>query len=309
MPVAAFSVSNVATMTDRLDNIAIFAAVAEHESFAEAARRLIDNGRASAKRTLIAWVNWMRAKKLASNTIRRRAASIKSLIGTASDPDIEIVAWQVGKLANLPPAVRVRDCTGPTRQAVERMFIACRVRNDPKGRRDECALGLLYWHAFRASEILSIRMRDIDLEAGTIRMIAKRGQGRITYNLCKPALQAIERWIEDRGEDDGPLFSRCVRYRRKVLSLPLTYSGLYSVIRDLGVAVETRCWPHALRHSAISHLAALTGDSPSWGCALSRHRDIRAWQSYHDNAISHVSAADVLCRGQIVRHDPPGVDN
>lgn len=281
----------------------------DDKGLAAAARRLIDNGRAAAKRMLIAWINEMCNRQMAANSIRRRVASLKSLIELAADPDIEIIAWNLGRLPNLPPAVRVRDCQGPDKATVDRMFIACQDRFDAKGARDKAMLALLYWHALRASEVLSIRAGDVDIGERTIRILAKRGQGRMTLRLCPLAAEAIEDWMAKRGDDDGPLFNRCQRYGRKVLSTPLTYSGMLSVVRNLGSMAGRRCWPHALRHAAVSHLAALTSDSPLWGCALSRHRDVRAWAMYQDKTVTHVSAAEILSRGQIVRRDPQPVDN
>lgn len=280
----------------------------EVKRLGEAAHRLIDAGRAGAKRLMMAWVEKMRREKLSANTIRRRVASVKSLLSAASDPDIEIIPWQIGRLPNLPAAVRVRDCQGPDQATVERMFIGCRERFDAKGARDEALLGLLYWHALRASEVLSIRMADVDLEAGTVRIVAKCGQGRMTLKLCRRAIDVIERWLERRGDDNGLLFSRCQRYGKKVMTTPLSYWGLRGMVRDLGVRAGGRCWPHAMRHAASSHLASLTYDSPLWGCALTRHQDVRAWSKYQDRVVSHVSAAEILSRGQRVSHNPQDAD-
>jgi len=268
----------------------------------KAALTLIDNGRAAAKRLLINWINDMRGKNLSASTIRRRVASVKSLISAAADPDIDVIAWNIGKLSNLPPPSRVRDCKGPDMAMVDRMLATCEGRTDPKGARDKAIVGLLYWHGLRASEILSIRMADVDLHSQTpkVRILAKRGQGREDIELCQFAATAVEAWVERRGDDEGLLFSRCQRYGRKIMSVPLTYWGLRGVIRDLGVQAGGRCWPHALRHAAVSHLAMLTGDSPIIGCALSRHRDVRSWAMYQDRGVSHVSAAEILSRRQKV---------
>lgn len=302
----------------------------------EAARMLIDGGRAAAKRLLIAWINDMRGKHLSAGTIRRRIASIKSLISMASDPDIEIIAWQIGKLSNLPAPGRVRNVTGPDRPTVERMFTACRDRYDHIGARNEAIMGLLYWHGLRATEAISIRMADVDLAASppSVRILAKRGQGRMQIALCKSAADVIEHWIEYRGDEPGLLFLRCrrmgkakpepdkstkrhgrIRYdhrlrcRKLVMSKPLSYWGMRGMIRSIGAAAGCRCWPHGLRHSAISHLADLTDDSPIWGVALSRHKDVRAWAMYQDRQVSHLSAAEVLSRGQVVRRGPQRTDN
>jgi integrase len=308
---------------------------AEAVSMAQAAGRIIDGGRAAAKRMLIAWINDMRGRHLAAGTIRRRVASVKSLIALASDPDIEIIGWQIGTLPNLPPAGRVRDVAGPSKASVDRMFDVCRRRGDHIGARDEAIIGLLYWHGLRASECLSVRMQDINLDASpaTIRIVAKRGQGRMELPLCHAAAEAIERWLEFRGHEDGLLFLACrrplkkspkptpkpgkrvVRYDRRlrcrkiVSTKALSYWGMRGMVRRLGSAVGCRCWPHGLRHAAISHLSLLTGGSQLWGMALSRHKDPRAWAMYQDSEVSHVSAAEVLSRGQVVRHNPESADN
>jgi integrase/recombinase XerD len=292
-------------------DLATFAKWLDVGELHEAAAKLVDGGRAAAKRLMIAWVNRMRADRLSASTIRRRVASIKSLLATAADPDIEIITWQVGAIKNLPAAARVRDCRGPDRQAVERMFAIAQQRGDPKGRRDEAVLSLLYYHALRASEVLSVRVEDVNLEAtpASVRILGKTSQGRVTVNLCHAAAEAVGRWLEVRGSESGPLFSRCARWGRGVLTPALSYWGLRAVVRGLGETAGVRCWPHALRHAAITHLAMQTGDSAIWGTALSRHRDVRTWIGYQDRAVSHLAAAEVLSRRQIVRHDPQGADN
>jgi integrase len=307
---------------------------------AQAARRLIDGGRAAAMRTLIAWTNDMRSRHLSASTIRRRIASLKSLIALAGNPDIEVIAWQVGSPPNLPPAGRVRDVRGPERATVLRMFDHCRGREDHQGARDEAILSLLYYQGMRASEVMSIRMCDVDLDAtpASVRVTAKRGQGRTQLPVCSATADAIERWLEFRGRDAGPLFLRCnrvtarrpaageresgrakpkrtVRYDRRlrcrklVSTKRLSYWGMRAMVRRVGASAGCRCWPHGLRHAAISHLAALTEDSPLWGVAFSRHKDVRAWSMYQDRNVSYLSAAEVLSRGQCIRRQPGGADN
>lgn len=297
------------------EDLAAFAAWLElgrgDAALPKAALTLIDNGRAHAKRLLINWINDMRGRHLSASTIRRRVASIKSLISAAADPDVEIIAWNIGRLANLPAPSRVRDCTGPDMATVDRMMTICEHRDDAKGARDKALVGMMYWHGLRANEVLSIRMADVDLDTQTpkVRILAKRGQGRVDIKLCHCAADAIGTWIERRGDEEGPLFVRCKRYGRQVMTTPLTYWGLRGVVRDLGGAAGGHCWPHALRHAAVSHLAMLTDDSPIIGCALSRHRDVRAWAMYQDRKVSHVSAAEILSRRLRVRSNPQSADN
>ncbi|HOD84686.1 MAG TPA: tyrosine-type recombinase/integrase [Phycisphaerae bacterium] len=294
------------------EDLGAFTAWMGNRTADQAVRELLESGRAAAKRLLVSWVNRMRSDKLSASTIRRRAASIRSLISTAGDPDIEIIGWQIGRLPNLPPAARVRDCTGPGRDDVMRMFVACRQRDDAIGRRNEAILSLLYYHALRAAEVLSIRLQDVDMDEPAIRICAKRGAGRMSLRLCQRTAAAVDRWLKDRGDDeerDAPLFSRCARWGGKALPQPLSYWGLLAMVRDVGETAGIRCWPHALRHAAITHVSARTHGSPAWGMALSRHRDVRAWMGYQDVQVSHVSAAEILSRDQIVSSEPDSADN
>ena len=290
-------------------DLEVFAAWLKADTLADAARKLIDSGRASAKRLLIAWVNDMRTQRLAAKTICRRVASIKSMVTTAADPDIEVVTWQIGKLKNLPKPHRVRACGGPGIEVVERMFMTCVDRDDPKGRRDAAMLAMLFWHGRRREEVVSLRVEDVNLEERTYSVIAKCEQGRVTLGLCSKAADMLERWLEVRGDESGPLFLRCCTWGRRVMTGGLTGNGLYKIVRTIGTACGRRCWPHALRHAALSRLAMLTYGSAEWGMALSGHQDVSTWLGYQDKSISHVSAAEILSRGQIVHHDPSSVDN
>ncbi len=263
---------------------------------------LLDGGRGPAKRKLLAWLNAMREARLSGNTIRRRIAAVTSLFSLAAD--LDVIGWQIGRLP-LPPAVRVRDCTGPSRATVERLFDLCRRRGDAKGKRDEALLALLYFEGLRAAEALSLRVVDLRLESSckSVAIIGKRGQGRQEIGICQATARALIAWLAERGEKPGRLFVSCPR-SRKVQRRTLGYEGLRGIVRTLGQAVEVRLRCHGLRHAAVSHLAMLTADSPTWGMGLSRHRDVRTWLLYHDAGIDHRAASEVLSRGQIVRVEP-----
>ena len=289
-------------------DLAVFARWMGKDDMCEAVRELLDHGRAGAKRLLVAWVNDMARADLSAGTIRRRAASLKSLISQACDPDIEIIGWDIGKLPNLPPQARVRDVTGPSVRDVDRMRASCDERADAKGRRDMAVMALLYGAALRASEALSVRVQDVDLRGHSIRIVGKRSQGRVTLHVGPEVSEIIGRWIEVRGGASGPLLMTCP-LGKTAKPRPLTYEGLRWIVRALGQTCGVRCWPHGLRHAAVSHLALFTHDSPAWGCALSRHRDVRAWAGYQDRKVSHASASSVLWRRQYVGSEPPATDN
>lgn len=261
---------------------------------------LLEGGRAFTKRQLLSWITAMRIERLAGKTIRRRVAAVTSLLALALDFDL--IDWSIGRLP-LPSASRVRDCTGPDLATTDRLFDICTSRNDRLGWRNNALLSLLYFEGFRASEVLSIRWpEDVDLTSrpAHVRMVSKTQQGRLSVGICTLTRQAVERWRAQRGDEPGALFLACPR-GRDAKARPLSYEGLRAAVRAVGKIAGVKLWAHALRHAALSHLALYTADSPAWGCALSRHKEIKAWMDYQDRAVSHASASEVLSRRQSVR--------
>ena len=275
----------------------------------DAVRELLDSGRGGAKRTVLGWINEQRRRNLSGNTIRRRVGALTSLLALAED--LEVIDWTVGRLP-LPPANRVRDVTGPDLVTCDRLFVLCREQGGPIGRRNEALLAALYWEGLRAAEVLSIRWPDdvvLNARPAQVRILAKRGQGRVSVAVCTKTRERLTAWLTERGTTPGPFFLAC-RQAGKPTERGLSYEGLRAAVRSMGNRVGVRLWCHALRHAALTHLALFTHDSPAWGCGFSRHRDVKAWAGYLDRGVSHVSGAELLSRRQYLSGDTrPGTDN
>jgi integrase/recombinase XerC len=80
--------------------------------------------------------------------------------------------------------------------------------------------------------------------------------------------------------EGGPLFRSFNRARKS--GCPLSGTGLYLVVRDLGRRTGLRVWPHALRHASITEALDLTGGDVRAVQRFSRHRDVRVLQRYDD---------------------------
>jgi integrase len=108
---------------------------------------------------------------------------------------VEPVAW------SKPPLGR---CL--TGEEIRSLFEICSRDATPAGARDAALLTVLYGGGLRRSEVVALDVRDYDAVSGTLTVRStKRSRERSVY-ATDGAAQALERWIELRGNDAGPLF-------------------------------------------------------------------------------------------------------
>jgi site-specific recombinase XerD len=134
---------------------------------------------------------------------------------------------------------------------------ASRLVEAPEGQglaslRDRALLETLYSTGLRVSELVSLRVRDVDRIGGTLRVTGKGRKERIVP-VGSHSLAAMEKYLAARkGEepsDDRPLF---LNLRGGVLT---DRSVRRVVQRYLSrVPIARRISPHSLRHSFATHL-------------------------------------------------------
>lgn len=150
---------------------------------------------------------------------------------------------------------------------------------EPAAVRDRALLELGYATALRASELIRLRLEEIDPEEQLVRCTGKRSRERVVPFGAK-ARAALDRYVDgarhvftkDRGE-------RSVFLTR--LGRPFTRMGYWKLLRAHAKAagIDQPVSPHTLRHSCATHL--LEG-----GCDLRvvqeilGHRSIETTQIY-----------------------------
>ncbi len=117
--------------------------------------------------------------------------------------------------------------------------------------RDLAILEVFYSAGVRVSELTGLRMKDVDLDGATIRVLGKGGKERIAY-LGSYASESLRKYINrDRqaaGRDE-PLFAGRGEggvSQRSVQRLVKKY------VQDSGI--DKTPTPHALRHTFATHL-------------------------------------------------------
>lgn len=148
------------------------------------------------------------------------------------------------------------------------------------GLRDRTMLEVLYATGLRVSELVRLRLQEINFEAGFLRIVGKGSKERLVP-LGEAAIQFIGRYLEEsRG--------RFLRRRAGSPFLFLTQQGkpmsrqyFWILVRKYGrgVGIEGKLSPHVLRHSFATHLLEHGADLRSVQMMLG-HADISTTQIY-----------------------------
>jgi len=165
-----------------------------------------------------------------------------------------------------------------TRDEVE-VLLAQPDQNTTMGKRDTAMLEVLYATGLRASELIGLRMANINMQAAYLRTIGKGSKERIVPMGSK-AIDALKRYItESRGsllkKGASPYLFLNSRGGR------LTRQGLWKILKGYAVkaGITKRITPHTLRHSFATHLLEGGADLRSVQVMLG-HADISTTQIY-----------------------------
>jgi len=196
-----------------------------------------------------------------------RFAQSQDLI--SSDPSLNLESPKIRR--SLPGYLKVED--------VDRLL----EQPDPKtpyGLRDRAMLEVLYSTGLRVSELIGLRVSDLDSKVGCIRCIGKGDKERIVP-AGRKALGMVDRYLRDarpkllaKGVSSGALFVN----RR---GMPLSRVGVWKILSSYGKRAGFRValTPHMLRHSFATHLLERGADLRSVQLMLG-HADISTTQIY-----------------------------
>ena len=137
------------------------------------------------------------------------------------------------------------------RREVEALLAGC--GTSATGRRDRAVLTLLWRSGLRISEALALRPADVNLSAGTVRVLRGKGGKSRTVALDALARSALEAWLAARPAGRGPLFCPISKPGQ-----PLQSNHVRNRMRRLAARadIEKRVHPHGLRHTFAVELDA-----------------------------------------------------
>jgi integrase/recombinase XerD len=198
-----------------------------------------------------------------------RFAQIQDLI--AEDPSINLESPKIRR--NLPGYLRLEE--------VEKLLEQPDSKT-PMGLRDRAMLEVLYSTGLRVSELIGLKVNDLDSKVGCVRCIGKGDKERIVP-VGKKALGMVDKYLRE----GRPLLLRNARAsagpalfvnRRGVA---LSRVGVWKILSAYGrhAGLRIALTPHMLRHSFATHLLERGADLRSVQLMLG-HADISTTQIY-----------------------------
>ena len=201
------------------------------------------------------WLATQQVKGGARTTLSRRAVSIRLFTKWASkkgylSKDVGATLATPKGQRKLPEVLSIADAS----LAMDSLATRVAEEETPLSKRDCAILELLYATGARVSELCGLDLDDIDYQRNTIRVLGKGNKER-TIPLGIPAMKALNNWLNNaRNEVATTSSGRAVFLgsRGKRIDQRTVRTIVYEALSALE-GIE-RMGPHALRHSAATHL-------------------------------------------------------
>lgn len=211
----------------------------------------------------------------ADTTISRNIASMKAFFGYLSDigylktnPSTELKAPKIiKKTPEILTVCQVDELLGQPS------------KNTPKELRDKAMLELLYATGMRVSELIGLKMEDVNLTQEYVLCHERKKERLIPFGL--DAKKALVKYITSGREyllgknvDGEVLFPNCKGGQ-------MSRQGFWKLIKSYGkkAGIDTELTPHTLRHSFAAHLVENGADLKAVQEMLG-HSDISTTQIY-----------------------------
>lgn len=226
-----------------------------------------------------------RARGYSRATVARRCACLRAFFHYAA----EVGALDVDPATTLSfPLKEKRLPRFLSEQETETMLEA-RPGDAELARRDKAIIEVLYATGVRVGELCGLRLTDVDLKAGTIRVIGKGDRERVVI-AGHPAMQALSEYITE----ERPRLAGRSGYQGGVVFLgkrgaPLDARQVRRIVqREAGqLAAGEAVSPHTFRHTFATHLLAHGADLRSVQELLG-HRNVATTQIY-----THLTKAEI----------------
>lgn len=174
---------------------------------------------------------------------------------------LRLLAAQAGlpppPLSRLPmPATHPAAPAGPARQAQQHLRTGSRRTSSPGQLRAAVVVALVRETGLRTGELAGVRVRDLDLDAGTLSYQPRPQAGRsprppVTASLSPVNVRLLQAWLAVREQ----LTVQAPRTKELLVSLAGNHDG-FGVRRPAGLALQ----PRGLTRAHARHIAQVNAD-------------------------------------------------
>jgi len=225
------------------------------------------------KENIVEYLDYLKGLDKKASTISRHLASIRLFYQylfknkiVKEEPTREISSPKIEKKA--PTILSSQEVT---------LLLEQPNGEDLKSVRDKAMLEIAYATGMRVTEIISLNMEDVDLDASSV--VCKNGNKQRIIPLGKLSLKALQEYITVRAsiiknENEKALFVNINGTR-------LTRQGFWKIIKYYKeqAHITKEITPHVLRHSFATHLLQNGADLKAIQTMLG-HSDISSTQVY-----------------------------
>jgi len=215
-------------------------------------------------------------EKLESRTVARQLVSLRNFFRFAQiqelitvDPSLNLESPKIRR--TLPGYLKLEEVDSLLAQPDAKTAL---------GLRDRAMLEVLYSTGLRVSELIGLRVTDLDAKVGCIRCIGKGDKERIVP-AGRKALSLVEKYLRDARPK---LLGKGVSIQSLFVNRSgnsLSRVGVWKILSAYGrrAGLRVALTPHMLRHSFATHLLERGADLRSVQLMLG-HADISTTQIY-----------------------------
>ncbi len=218
-----------------------------------------------------------------ASTVSRSLASIRSMYRFLQNEG-EITTDPTAQLHSLKTEKKLPEVL--SNEEIDRL-LAQPDTNELKGCRDKAMLELLYATGMRVSEMIDLKISDVDMDIGYIN--CNHGAKLRVIPVYSIAKKAVKDYIDGaraymvKGSGEDTLFVNCSGSK-------MTRQGFWKIIKQYAVSanISKDITPHTLRHSFATHLLENGADLKSIQEMLG-HTDISSTQVYAQVVKKHLN--------------------
>lgn len=239
------------------------------------------------------YVVYMQTIGKSNATISRSVASIKAFYKYLVKNKIieENIAEEL-----VAPKVEKKELTILTPKEVE-CLLEQPSSTDLKGQRDKAMLEVLYATGIRVTELISIKVSDVNLHSGYIR-VKKKNKERV-IPIGNVALKCLSEYIENvrplliKTEEEETLFINANGQK-------MTRQGFWKILKQYKeqAKIEKDLTPHTIRHSFAVHLLQ-NGAEVKMVQEILGHTDVAS-------TLMYTQMADMKLRDEYLKAHPRG---
>jgi integrase/recombinase XerC len=237
------------------------------------------------------WLISLLERKISTRSVNRKISTLKSFYRfcekmgmLTTNPMNKVVSPQISK--QLPVFL--------TNENIEKLFQSVDFGIGFKGSRDKLVVTLFYATGIRREELINIKVNDVSLENGTIKVLGKRKKERIVPIGTK-VIGEIEKYLLLRADlieqlkISNPNDSNSLFVTSK--GLPVNPKLIYTIVHKYLTLVSSvsKLSPHILRHTFATHMLDDGADINAIKELLG-HSSLAATQVYTHNTIEKLKS-------------------